>query len=103
WLDLQGRHQGRSRCGRRNDPDDAELPVGRGAAAVGGERDRQRSRRRRRECQSGLGAGVVTGSNERRGAPCPQYVVSVPLPKLTGVIETALYVEDIARARAVYE
>ncbi len=29
--------------------------------------------------------------------------MSVPLPKLTGVIETALYVDDLARARAFYE
>jgi len=30
-------------------------------------------------------------------------VVKVPLPKLSGVIETALYVDDLDRARAFYE
>ena len=43
------------------------------------------------------------GSHDRRGAPRPQYVVSVKLPKLSGVIETALYVEDLDRARGFYE
>ena len=58
-----------------DDADDAELSGGRRIADDGGERGRQRSRRRRRQRQSGLGAGMVAGPDERRGAPRPQYVV----------------------------
>ena len=34
-----------------------------------------RSRRRRGQCQSGLGTGMDTGPDDRRGASRPQYVV----------------------------
>ena len=52
-----------------NCPAAGELPTD------GGERDRQRPRRRRRQRQSGVGPGLDAGSDERRGAPRPQYVV----------------------------
>ena len=58
-----------------DDADHAELSGGGRIAADGGERGRQRSRRRRRQRQSGLGAGLVAGPDERRGAACPEYVV----------------------------
>ena len=59
-----------------DDADDAELPGRRRIAADGGERGRQRSRRWRGQCQSGLGAALDAGPDDRRGAPRPQYVVS---------------------------
>ena len=52
-----------------NCPAAGELPT------HGRERRRQRARRRRGQHQPGLGAGLVAGPDERRGAPRAQYVV----------------------------
>lgn len=43
------------------------------------------------------------GSHDRRGAACPEHVVSMGAPSLGGVLETALYVDDVERARTFYQ
>ena len=45
------------------------------------------------------------GTDDRRSPACSQHVVrqGAAMPKLDGVIETALYVDDLDRARAFYQ
>jgi catechol 2,3-dioxygenase-like lactoylglutathione lyase family enzyme len=38
-----------------------------------------------------------------RGPPCPEHVVTAALPKLDRVLETALYVDNLAAAARFYE
>ena len=103
--DLPGRHRRRPQRRHRHDPDGARLP-GRGRdAGLGRERRRRRAGRAGRQGQHGVRSALGSEPHVGRGARRARHVVSerpaAECLRLDGVLETALYVEDLERAARV--